>query len=167
MYGLENQNNSQQILSKSEFKQYLSAQDFHQAYFDESLWGKIETNITTKTAELTASFGESKDDDFSDFVIGLASKGLNENSAYRFISGHFWQESIVEHIVLNWVNSLKASEIERIRAQFDSGEIQMRKKEVDNHFKNNCSFGTLINQPDQYQQDDFYQKILADIKALH
>ena len=38
---------------------------------------------------------------------------------------------------------------------------------MQNHFRENCSFDTIVNQPQQYHQDDVFQRILGDIQELN
>lgn len=174
LYALEHHGDNEKYLTKVQFERFLKLLKLHEAYFNNSYWETIDENMQQQINQLALSFGTENElscdiqtsCEFNDFVKVLTAKGLEQNNAYRFISGHFWQESIVEQIELEATNRLKTAETERIKVEFNASEIEKRRKEMLSHFKKNCSFNTLINQPNQYQQDNFYQRILADIKAL-
>lgn len=168
LFCLERFGDKPQWFSKDAFKQFLASQKFDKAYFQPERWPLITESITNKVSDLEQALAnelEQFNGQFRDFTQQLNSKGVMENNAYRFIDGHFWHETVVEPIVKKRISSLKEKELQRIREQFKGKQIENRTKEMHNHFNHKCSFDTLIHQPFLFQQDVFYQQLLAKIKA--
>lgn len=91
--------------------------------------------------------------------------GINENNAYRFISGHVLFDLIKKIHQLTLLELMK-EEIKKIRKDVTRNEIQDRINQVKNRFDNYFSFETHCHTRQVDLQDEVHKIILSDIANI-
>ncbi len=91
--------------------------------------------------------------------------GVNDKTAYRFISGHILLD-LINAIYNCMLNELKSDEIVRIKESYEGKEIGNRISQLNKTFKENFSMGTYLNCYPVNMNDEIHNKILASIYAF-
>lgn len=100
---------------------------------------------------------------FKDEILKL---GLNEGSAYRFISGHLLYENLILPILKKIKSNLLTIEVENVKFlhEGDSQAIKENVAGLRNHFTEKCSYITMMENCEKTKKDPIYLSILD--KAL-
>lgn len=147
---------------ESDFHRVITSFDLNQLYFDNN-WDDFCAHIDIMQVELNQMAAA---DDFDGFEQRVRQKGMSSDNSYQFINGHVLEERIVQPLMLNILNQIKAQELARIKASFATNEINKRKKEMDKHFDKRCAFDTLVATCELKKHDPFYQKVCTHLQFL-
>lgn len=127
-------------------------------------WPEAESKIKELTQKLMEKI--TNQIEYKEFVNFLHSLGVNEETAYRYISGHVLKDDIIDTIIHDITIDLKNSEIEVIKKECTGKMIHDRIKALRNHFESSCSFNTLLENSNTIEDDEVYIKIITKIKSI-
>lgn len=105
------------------------------------------------------------DDDFYDTKSYLSNFCIDENNAYRFISGHYLDE-FVNKVHEQLCNQLLCKEMNDIRQNFEGKVINERQKQLNHIFKHHFSLPTYYRQYLIDDNDEIHQRILNKIRQI-
>lgn len=125
--------------------------------FDMDVFGVITENIDRHLAI--------SDNDFHMAKCHLSSYGIDENNAYRFISGHYLDE-FVNKAHEQLCNQLLCKEMNGIRQNFEGKVINERQKQLNHIFKHHFSLPTYYRQYLIDDNDEIHQRILNKIRQI-
>lgn len=95
----------------------------------------------------------------------LESIGINNDNAYRFISGHVFFD-LMKKIHSDTLIQLQEKGIEQIDQDLTGVERGNRVKQIRNNFKDNFSFNTHCNLYPINSEDEIHKLILSDIENI-
>ena len=143
---------------------------FHQNYHlldKPMILEKLTFNFTVfdTISDAISTNSNLSDKDFDNTKTYLYQHGINEENAYRFISGHLLSDLIAKIQKLLF-NQLKMKEMSNITQKFKGKDIADRKKQLDQIFVTNFQLETFYRQYLINPQDEIHQKILTKIANL-
>lgn len=95
----------------------------------------------------------------------LLSLGVNQDNAYRFISGHELEKLIIK-IIEQLTATLTNLELDIIKIDFQGKQINERKTQVEKILKEESQIKTYLRRYLICGEDEIHQKICAQIKAI-
>ncbi|MDT0639861.1 DUF4435 domain-containing protein [Citrobacter werkmanii] len=97
--------------------------------------------------------------EYSDFCQSLREKDITENTAFMFINGHDLYNSIVSLAFKKCTNLNRIADEHWVDSEVPQEQIQSRKNQVKNYYRDNCNVGTLFFQGTVHMTSLFCQKI--------
>lgn len=106
--------------------------------------------------------------DFSEFVEESRKKGLNEVTAYRYISGHILHDNVILPLYTRIKFLMQRKDILKINAlEGDDEQKNQMRQGVINYYKQSCQLKTLINNLSICANDEVYSMILDKVNQIH
>ncbi|EJG1628776.1 TPA: DUF4435 domain-containing protein [Vibrio parahaemolyticus] len=104
---------------------------------------------------------------FEEFIESTKAFGLNNDTAYQYISGHHLEKKIIKDAL----NSLKKKIIAEFIDTLEKGGVSSRiiherRKEIENHFRLKCCFPTLIEQSTSHLNGDVHKLISSQFSNM-
>lgn len=121
--------------------------------------GRIDL-LVTKLDALILNFS-----DYELFKDELSKKGVNELSAFLFISGHLYEDfihQVFEHVI----SILLYKEILRLKSETSGNDLNDKIAKLKTHFREYCSYKTMIYQNEIDTSHFYIQKIYTDVSNI-
>lgn len=115
------------------------------------------------------------DEKYHLFCKRLSKHFFDRKQVYAFIRCHDWEESFILPIVKMIISQRIKKEIDYVNKKFQAHELTCRKRQVKNHFGNNCNIKTVLHTyfyhsylPNSYSNrtDFFLPKIIEDYEQI-
>lgn len=103
--------------------------------------------------------------DYTAFKKSLLDKGINISNAFLFISGHLYEDfihQIFEHVI----RILLDKEIKRLKSETHGTDLSDKILKLKTHFREYCSYKTMIYQKSIDPSDFYIQKIYEDVNKV-
>lgn len=153
-----NKNNKQ--ISEKSFKKAISITDKEASEIINGNFKKI-TEIHEKLNKIIEKTNR-KQEDLTVYKKTIIDDGFNESNAYQFLCGHTLLDNIVEPIFKAILKHQQKIEMQKIELNYTEKERIDRRKQVLNHFNENCSYKTLINtyNNNNIKDDEVFKKVI-------
>ncbi|WMQ89916.1 hypothetical protein RCR42_27015 (plasmid) [Enterobacter hormaechei] len=150
-------------IKKCEFRKYIN-NDFtsNDKIIQEmtSLLEPIENEIY--------SYIDERSIEFSSFVEQANRKGLKEDSAYRFISGHVLNDNILLPMLARIKFLMERQSFRSIASEDTSKENKSNMiSAIKNHYRDNCKVKTIITHLNLCANDEISKMINSKVSAIH
>ena len=150
-------------IKKCEFRKYIN-NDFtsNDKIIQEmtSLLEPIENEIY--------SYIDERSIEFSSFVEQANRKGLKEDSAYRFISGHVLNDNILLPMLARIKFLMERQSLRSIASEDTSRENKTNMiSAIKNHYRDNCKVKTIITHLNLCANDEISKMIHSKVSAIH
>ncbi|CAX58632.1 conserved uncharacterized protein [Erwinia billingiae Eb661] len=96
----------------------------------------------------------------------LLQRGINKHNAHLFINGHYLLEGILLPILKMVVMAGQNQDKAWVEQNYEGEAIGQRKRQVVNHYKENCNTSTLVFQCTAYHSGFFWQRIAEKMRII-
>lgn len=96
----------------------------------------------------------------------LSDCGITKNNALLFINGHNLFDGIFSPIYDMYIKLSRKNEMAWVSDNFSEQVARDRKRQVDNHYKDNCKPSTLMYHCREYRNSPFWSKITDKLNDL-
>lgn len=103
--------------------------------------------------------------DYELFKYELSTKGVNELTSFLFISGHLYEDfihQVFEHVI----SILLHKEILRLKSETSGCDLNDKIVKLKTHFREYCSYKTMIYQNEIDTSNFYIQKIYKDVSNI-
>ena len=130
---------------------------------DQEIFNEYRAKIDYITTQLELLILDSLD--YRSFKNDIFSKGMSQSNAYLFISGHLY-EDLVHQIFEHVIKILSYKEIEKLKLENDGIELNDKISKLNSHFREFCSYKTMIYQNELDISHQLIQRIFNDIQSI-
>jgi hypothetical protein len=103
---------------------------------------------------------------YSSHLEQLIQRGINEGNAYLFTDGHYLLDGILFPILKMVVMAGQNKDKAWVEQNYEGDAISQRKRQVVNHYKENCNASTLVFQCTAYHSGPFWQRITERMRTI-
>lgn len=103
---------------------------------------------------------------YSSHLEQLIQRGINKGNAHLFTDGHYLLDAILFPILKMVVMAGQDQDKAWVENNYEGEAIGQRKRQVVNHYKDNCNTGTLVFQCTAYHSGDFWQRITEKMRTI-
>ncbi|WP_312778703.1 DUF4435 domain-containing protein [Pseudescherichia sp.] len=121
---------------------------------------KVDEYINTYSSQVTDSQG------YSLHLKQLLQQGINKENAHLFTDGHYLLDGILIPSLKMVVMAGQNQDKDWVEKNYEGEAIGQRKRQVVNHYKENCNTGTLVFQCTAYHSGPFWQRITEKMRAI-
>jgi len=104
--------------------------------------------------------------DYSSHLEQLKQRGINEANAHLFTDGHYLLDGILRPILKMVVMAGQNQDKAWVEQNYVGEAIGQRKRQVVNHYKDNCNTSTLVFQCTAYHSGDFWLRIAEKMRTI-
>ncbi|EAP1698575.1 DUF4435 domain-containing protein, partial [Salmonella enterica] len=155
-------NTSPENCPEHEFREAVKfPADLHVTDDGNSISQSAETALRAKLDIFIQNYSSriQNQDEYSEFCQSLREKNITENTAFMFINGHDLYNSIVSLAFRKCTNLNRIADEQWVDSEVPQEQIQSRKNQVRNYYRENCNIGTLFFQGTAHMTNLFWQKI--------
>ncbi|MEI7239078.1 DUF4435 domain-containing protein [Pectobacterium brasiliense] len=121
---------------------------------------KVDEYIHTYSSQVSDSQG------YSSHLEQLLQRGINKGNAHLFTDGHYLLDGILFPILKMVVMAGQNQDKHWVEQNYEGEAIAQRKRQVVNHYKENCNTGTLVFQCTAYHSGAFWQRITEKMRTI-
>lgn len=124
----------------------------------------IQQKVSEYIVEFEPCIGDKES--FEKHIESLYQKGINPETAYLFTEGHYLQDGILIPLLKMVIKGNQDIDKEWAETNYPEKCIDDRRRNVLNHYKDNCSSSTLIFNSTAHHAGHFWKKIIGKLEAV-
>ncbi|MGK4357114.1 DUF4435 domain-containing protein [Enterobacter cloacae] len=106
-------------------------------------------------------------DSYREHCASLSTRGITPENAMLFTNGHNLLDHIFYPIYRMYIKKCRANDLNWVAENYPEIQVRDRKRQVSNHYSDNCRAETLVYHCNEYRDDPFWTKITEKLQQAN